>query len=285
MTFRCVESIRAKTPDCKRNNYKIVIVDNGSTEESFFQLEKVYGDSTDVILLRNADNLGFAKGNNVGIDYALKHYNPEFLVVENSDTEIITYDIFSILQKKYAQHHFSVLGPIILTKDGKCDINPQADCPRQKNDIEKSRRLFKKTISRYEHHTYWFFHLMNNCMFVLRKIFNLRSKGNSKTLDFRKEQTGVMLHGSFMVFSRAFFQKLSGFDPRTFLYMEEDILYWKMLHRGMISLFCPEIVVYHAEKSSTWNDVDSNKKKALFRYKNLLLSYDVYETVMEEEPN
>ena len=77
-TLECLESVRAiDYPNCK-----IVVVDNGSHDNSCAEIEKQFHD---VILIRNGENLGFAEGNNVGIRYALEH-NADYIFLLNNDT-------------------------------------------------------------------------------------------------------------------------------------------------------------------------------------------------------
>ena len=53
-------------------NLKLVISDNGSTDDSIPTVKKNYND---IVVIENEDNLGWAAGNNVGIQYALDN-NP-----------------------------------------------------------------------------------------------------------------------------------------------------------------------------------------------------------------
>jgi GT2 family glycosyltransferase len=58
------------------------IVDNGSEDGSIPYLEERFGDRTTII--RNEENLGYAKGFNVGIEAAMRK-NPKYLLIHNSD--------------------------------------------------------------------------------------------------------------------------------------------------------------------------------------------------------
>lgn len=59
----------------KEDIFQIVVVDNGSSDESVKILEKNYPDCT---IIKNDTNLGYAEGNNVGIRYAQNH-NADFV--------------------------------------------------------------------------------------------------------------------------------------------------------------------------------------------------------------
>jgi GT2 family glycosyltransferase len=63
-------------------DFRVVVVDNGSTDGSADRLERGF---PDVTLLRNAGNFGFAKGVNVGIKWALEE-GAEAVWLLNNDT-------------------------------------------------------------------------------------------------------------------------------------------------------------------------------------------------------
>ena len=67
-------------------NYKVIVVDNGSTDGSVEYVKKCFS-KADVLALDK--NYGYAKGNNEGIKYALKKYNPDYVLLLNNDTKII----------------------------------------------------------------------------------------------------------------------------------------------------------------------------------------------------
>lgn len=120
-TKKCVESIQCRL-DTKK--YKIIIVDNASPDKSGQMLATLYKSSEDVDVVLLEENCGFAKGNNIGIKLSCEKYNPKFVIVTNNDTELLSTNLFSQLCEDYNQNQFSLLGPMICTKDGKCNVNP-----------------------------------------------------------------------------------------------------------------------------------------------------------------
>lgn len=65
-------------------NYRIVLLDNASTDGS---VEYVREHFPQVTVVRNGRNLGWAAGNNVGIQYALDH-GADSIVLQNNDTKV-----------------------------------------------------------------------------------------------------------------------------------------------------------------------------------------------------
>lgn len=81
-TLCCLDSLRALTYP----HFGVVVVDNGSTDESLPQLRS-YAASYPLMLVETARNLGYAGGNNVGIRNALK-LGADFVLVLNNDTTV-----------------------------------------------------------------------------------------------------------------------------------------------------------------------------------------------------
>ena len=80
-TIACINSVEK----INYTNYKIVVVDNASSDESVTMLSELYGDKIKLIGLN--ENIGFAGGNNVGIKYALEQ-ETDYVLLLNNDTEV-----------------------------------------------------------------------------------------------------------------------------------------------------------------------------------------------------
>jgi len=79
----CLSSLRKKTA---YSNYRVIIVDNGSTDGSSEYIREEFP-WIDLIVLNK--NYGFSIGNNRGIAFALRKYDPRFVLLLNNDIEII----------------------------------------------------------------------------------------------------------------------------------------------------------------------------------------------------
>lgn len=89
------------TTDCLRSlrtlvypNYRVLVVDNGSQDDSAEKLRAEFGDWIDVIA--NETNLGFAGGNNAGIRYALQQA-ADYVLLLNNDTLVHDLNLLSTL--------------------------------------------------------------------------------------------------------------------------------------------------------------------------------------------
>jgi GT2 family glycosyltransferase len=81
-TIACVDSLKKIMYD----TYKIIIVDNASSNDSLKILKETINDC---IIIESKENLGFAGGNNLGIKYAL-HHNCDYIMLLNNDTLVKT---------------------------------------------------------------------------------------------------------------------------------------------------------------------------------------------------
>lgn len=79
-TLDCLRSLRTTDYD----NYQVVLVDNGSTDNSVEAVRKNFPEAQ---LVLTGKNLGFAGGNNVGIEYAVKA-GADYVFLINNDTTV-----------------------------------------------------------------------------------------------------------------------------------------------------------------------------------------------------
>ncbi len=79
-TIECIKSLK----NINYKNYKIVIIDNGSEEKSVSKIKRQY---SEMCIINNEKNLGFAGGNNVGIKYAIDN-GADYVLLINNDTTV-----------------------------------------------------------------------------------------------------------------------------------------------------------------------------------------------------
>jgi len=108
LTCSCIESVIIQT---KGVSYEIVLVDNGSTECSPKEFLKKF---PDLKMVYSKENLGFAKGNNLGIQQSIGDY----VLLLNSDTIIIENAIQKSLDKLKKYSEVAVLTCKLTFPDG-----------------------------------------------------------------------------------------------------------------------------------------------------------------------
>lgn len=251
-TIECVESIR-KT--CKGEDYKIIIVENASPNESYKQVQQFVNASSDCELIVSKENLGFARGNNLGYKIARKKYNPDYIVVANNDTVIETENFVKAITEIYNETKFDVLGPDIYLQSGAKQNPMMLDLP-PKEWIEKEYIGAKKNAR-------W-------PLFRYAKSYietKIRLKKNT-SLDvgessFRREKrlNEPYLYGAFYIVSKRFIENEENiFCPKTFMYHEEMIFSILNRKKGYKTIYDSSIKVLHKHSVST-KKISANKIK------------------------
>ena len=111
-TIECLESIyKIDYPD-----YNIIIVDNHSNDDSIKRI-KEYFEGKAFTVIENEENYGFAEGNNIGIRYALKYLNPNYILLLNNDTVVSEDFLKELVNEGEKDTHVGILGPKIYYYD------------------------------------------------------------------------------------------------------------------------------------------------------------------------
>lgn len=286
-TIECVESIEN---NIKSENYSIIIIDNGSKDESSNILNEKFKNSTSIDVITSENNLGFAKGNNLGASYAKNKYNPEFLIALNNDTIINQSNFLKLIDEEYNNSSFSILGPYIYDANN-IPQNPMQFKPIESaNDIEnkinKNKEILKKI---QEPNLIW--KLKRSIKLFMRKypIFNsqiLLYKMNRAPVlyDPDNEHTNVPLHGSALIFSKKFFSNKDYiFYPYTFLYVEEEILFYLCNRDNHCIRYQPKIKIHHKEDVSTDIKYENDREKIIFTRTHQINSYRVFWELVSDD--
>lgn len=113
----CLNSIRSETI---YEDYKVIVIDNNSSDGS---QEIIKSNFKWVDLVQNKENLGFSKGNNIGIKYAMKRYHPDYFYLLNNDTKITKGWLEEAVKTGERDKKIGIVGSKQLTFDGKPTIS------------------------------------------------------------------------------------------------------------------------------------------------------------------
>jgi GT2 family glycosyltransferase len=275
-TIECINSILGNI-DYK--NFDVVVVDNGSNNGSGDRIKEKYEDNSKIFVIINPANLGFAKGNNVGYQFAKYKLKSDFIALINNDTLIKQNDFIDSIINKHAVKPFHILGPdIISIIDGRHQ-NPSPVTLQDKD-------VLIKFIKNYKILLFLNYFLIDKFMEnfkkkIIKKPFinlNIQAIDNKEN----KELVNVKLHGSCLVFSPEYIQNYEGLYPKTFMYSEEAILYFIAKRDHLTTIYFPQAKIYHKEDSSTEYLYKKNYKKRRFYYKNFIDSGFVFLELMEK---
>lgn len=268
VTMSAVESVLA----LNREGHKVsvVVVDNASPNGTGLEVKRQLENLQNVYLIQNDENLGFAKGNNVGFRFAKQEMNADFIVLMNNDAVIESRNFIERVSHDYEEENFAVLGPSIRTPNGK-QQNPL------RKRMLKGFRL-KLTVA------YLYIDVLLSLLYISPIASMIGGKIANLTCSTKKIQpiNGVELHGSFLVFSPVYIQLYDGLDERTFMYCEEEILFARCQFHQIKTRFNPEIKILHNEKEDFCGSLKNVRKKRLFRVRNCLKSLRVYSKVLQE---
>lgn len=108
-TIECLESLR----QCTYTNLSVVVVDNGSTNDSVKQIKAV---RPDIFLLESGRNLGFAAGNNIGIRHAMAQC-AEYVWLLNNDTRPASDALAALVAKAGSDNRIGAVGSVCYYAD------------------------------------------------------------------------------------------------------------------------------------------------------------------------
>lgn len=223
---------------------EVVVVDNGSTDGSSEMVRKYQIRNTKykIRLIENQSNLGFAKGNNIGI----KQARGKYIMLLNSDTIVQKGSLKKMVDFLDQHGEISVVGPKLLNQDG----TPQSSCGQFPNLWVVFIMLFKEHF------------------------------GGSRTVRYSPAVSGEVdwLMGAAFVAREKVFKKVGFLDERMFMYMEEVEWFYRVRKAGLKAYFLKEAEIVHLGRGSS----SSGKKEPILNiYKGLLHFYKVHKSPLE----
>lgn len=199
---------------------KIVVVDNCSTDGAYEEIKEYSSEKIDVI--KSEKNGGYAYGNNFGIRYAINCYNPRICFVSNPDVSFDNDTIIDLQKCLNENKQIGILAPI---------VNQGYNVWNLPTFIGVIESLF----------LVWF-----NLHKLIIKKHIMKSQDNVV-------KVGVV-EGSFFAISVTAFNLINGFDERTFLYYEENIIA-KRIYKANL-----EIAVLKNSKYDHFHSVSISKQ-------------------------
>lgn len=270
-TRNCVDYIKALDGDnC------IVIVDNASPDGTGLTLREQYRDDPQVTVLLNAENAGFAKGNNFGVKYACRHLSPDFTVVLNNDVEVRQKDFSLRIAEIYREHPFDLLGPDILSVFSGIHQSPKA----LKGFTLESVRKKMAYVKRSQDPVLTFLSSGEKLNPAVWRYVQRRRRAQQH-IDSSIPAEGVVLHGSCVIFSRRYTDKHpEPFYCKTFMYYEMEILEWLCRRDGSVIRYDPSLSVFHYQYVSSKREFKSILRQSKFVMTSLLDSLAAAEALI-----
>lgn len=213
----CLQSVTAAIQDL---DAEIIVVDNASADASCAMVRELF---PKVKVIENKDNLGFSKGNNIGVAQA----KGEYVCILNPDT-VVAEDTFTTCLKRIQNKKIGILGCKLV--DGK-----GAFLPESKRNVPVVK-------------------------VALQKMLGQSKAYYSNTITENGEGEIKVLVGAFMVITRHLYMQIGGFDEDYFMYGEDIDLSYSVLNTGVSNYYLGTTSVIHYKGESTLKDATYAKR-------------------------
>jgi len=260
LLMQCIKSIvqslkfKVQSDSSKfKVEYEIIIVDNGSTDGSIEEIKKFivpsfaeasagkHNSKFIVQLIENHANLGFAKGNNIGI----KEAKGEYIMLLNSDTIVKDGSLEKLIEFLDNNKNYDIVGPRLLNSD----LTVQASCGRFPN-------LFVTFIMLFLEHF--------NGRYVMF------SPENSQEVEW--------LMGAAILARKKVFDNIDGLDEKIFMYMEEIEWFYRARQKNIKTFFFKDSEIIHLGRGSSRS---GKKEPILHIYRGLIYFFQKHKTPFE----
>lgn len=250
-TVNCVRSVG----QFNTTAVKFIVVDNGSTKDGQIDyldehFHSMFGDQyvkldeelhytektlSYITLLTSKSNDGYARGNNKGIKLAMSDRSITHLMILNSDVLFVEDIIPSLLDSLGNLPCAGIVSPLLFKKDM---AGYDYTCARKNHsnwDVILSYLLLKSSV----------LGILKRRNKATRILEN-----NPKVLNDAYVEIELP-SGSCMLFSRSLLDKIKIFDPATFLYYEENIIYKQEKKCGLRNYLIPGLKCIHLGATTT----------------------------------
>jgi len=215
---KCLLSIERHKGDL---DLEVIVVDNNSSDGTKEMLKQVQHDKRGTVIL-SEENLGFAKGNNKGLEYA----SGEYILFLNPDTEIVGNALDKMVRYMDAHTDIAGVGPKLLNTDG---------------SLQHSVRAFPTLMSQ---------------LLVMTKVHNFFPRIPSLKhyfqldFDYDQEQAVDQVMGAALMVRASVLKEVGGVDSGYKRIFEEVDLCFRIKKAGHTIMYVPLAKVKHHKGAS-----------------------------------
>lgn len=222
LTKQTIDSVLCKKHDF---NYEIILVDNASSDGSIEALEECFKEECKnqlIHIIKNTDNLGFAKANNIGMRRAKGTY----ILLLNSDTEVEGNCLENCLKQMEQNEKLGALGCKVVLPNGTLDHACKRGFPTPKASLYYFLKWDKKDPIKY---------------------------GQYDALHLGEDEVGEVdaLMGAFMLMPRKVLDEVGLLDEDFFMYGEDIDLCFRIKAAGYSILYYPKERITHYKGGSS----------------------------------
>lgn len=207
---------------------EIIVIDNDSSDDSCQMIKEKF---PNVTLIENKENLGFPKGNNIGVAQAKGEYicilNPDTVVAEDTFSKILSFVTSSGVENS----QLGIIGCKLIDGSGKF-------LPECKRGVPTPWVAFTKIFGLYK-------------LFPKSSWFN---QYYAMHLDENQSGEVDILVGAFMIMKRDLYIEVGGFDENCFMYSDDIDLSYLVKKAGYSNYYFADTTVIHYKGESTVRD-------------------------------
>lgn len=223
-TKECLRSLEKINTQGFRHT--IIVVDNGSKKP--LKLAQNYLKSN-VEVIRSESNLGFTGGNNLGMSYAIKNFQSDFILMLNSDT---------VVDPLFLKHLHATLSQ-----------DPKAGIAAPKIYFYKGAEFFPKSYRRDQKgNVIWY---GGGSIDWLNLTAFHRGVDEIDRGQFDRQIQSDFATGCTLLLKREVIERVGILDKKFFLYLEDVDFSLRAKKAGFSILFCPSSLVWHKNAGSS----------------------------------
>ncbi len=242
---KMLDSLQAQVINQSKFRVKVLVVDNGSSDDSLTMLARDYPE-TEVIAL--PENLGFAAANNV----ALKLTKSKFVMLVNSDVEFTSSsNIYQLLKFLNKQKQVAAITPKLIFSNNQLD----PACHRGEPSLWASFTYFTKLERLFPNST----------------VFGQYHQGWK---DLNTIHTIDACSGAAMIIKQSAIKQVGLLDERFFMYAEDLDWCKRMRDKGWLIVYHPgATVIHHKYKSGIKTTSQKIAKQTRRHFYDTMLQY------------
>lgn len=239
-SLKCLQSLQK----LDYPNYRIVLIDNGSTDGSEGILKAAFPELT---VIQTGENLGYAGGNNVGIHYALA-CGAEYLWLLNNDTEVAADALTALVHALENDDTAGIAGSKIYS-------------------------LEEPEILAYA----------GGMIDPWRGKILHRGRGEADCGHYDRCEPTDFVTGCSLLIRTSIIHQCEMLDPRFFLYYEDLDWNLRIQRAGFQCLYVPESQLWHQEGGSLGRSIGNKMKPDVVYYiaRNSLYFYELHFPILQ----
>lgn len=243
---KCLQTVYASQGDF---GYSVVVVDNDSKDDSPAMVRQKFPQA---IVIETGDNLGYPRGNNIGLQKLGYHGKgkvdpsaPRYALLLNPDTELPSTALYDMIQFMDSRLDIGVAGPKLILNDGSLD--------------KACRRGFPTPLVSFYHYS------------GLAKLFPKSERFGRYNMTFADENEELEVDsvvGAYMQVRKEAIEKAGLLDESFFMYGEDIDWAFRIKEAGYKVWYHPAVIVHHVKRAAS-----SKSPKAQFEFWRAMLIF------------